>query len=86
MRAMTKPKPPRAKLDFMGDGVWVTIAEAARRKGVTPRTIRNAIDDKRLLNRQHVKLDGSERMVLMVLTGELDGVRFRPCKPRRGKR
>lgn len=80
MCPMTKPKRTLTELDFAGEGPWVTIANAARLKGVTPKTIRNALDDKRILNKKHKLLRGSRRSVLMVLTRELEEVRFRPCK------
>lgn len=80
MCSMTKPKRTRSRLDFGGDGMWLSVADAAKLKGVTPKTIRNALEDKRLLNKQHAAVEGSQRMVLMVLSGELESVRFRPCK------
>lgn len=84
---MTKPKRTRSRLDFIGDGMWLSVADAAKMKGVSPKTIRNALEDGRIINKQHVRIEGSQRMVLMVLMGELDGVRFRECKqPKRGKR
>jgi hypothetical protein len=84
---MTKPKRTLTELDFAGEGPWVTIANAARLKGVTPRSIRNALDDKRLLNKRYKLVRGSRRSVLMVLTKELEEVSFRECKqPKRGKR
>lgn len=89
MRPMTKPKRSAAKLDFGGDGVWLTVAKAAEIAGVTPRTIRNALEAKppRLLNKQHARVGKSQRMALMVLSSELEGVRFRPCKqPKRSAR
>lgn len=82
MCPMTKPKRTRSRLDFGGDGMWLSVADAAKLKGVTPKTIRNALAAKppRLLNKQFAQVDGSNRMVLMVLSGELESVRFRPCK------